>query len=368
MRNATKVLYKGVVKPLIFKMKPDTVHDGMIRFGSFAGKVPPLMWLLRSACKYENPALEVEAMGMHLKNPIGLGAGMDKNAEIAACLHSAGFGLATFGSMTAYECAGNARPWFHRFIEYKSMLIHVGLANKGTPANKQRVEDARDKFQQNMKVGASLALTNDAEKSSNHQKAVEDYVKSFKTIVNSASFIEINISCPNTCIGEPFSSPERLEQLLVELDKIERKIPVTLKMPSDRTWEEFKELLIVADKHNVQGITITNLRKDRTGLDNIPPDVLGNISGAPTFEKSLEFTRLAYKEFGKRFTIIGLGGVFSAEQAYKKIKAGASIVEFVSALMFEGPQVAADIKVGLVELLRADGFKNVSEAVGVDVK
>jgi dihydroorotate dehydrogenase (fumarate) len=354
------------VKPVMFRSKPDAAHDVMLKFGAFAGKVPFLLALLRFACKVESDALKVNAMGIDYKNPIGLGAGLDKNAAIAACLHSCGFGHATFGSITARKSVGNPKPWFHRLLKYYALVVHVGLANDGVDTNGDKIAAEAEKFGADMRVAASIARTNDKEASNSLDDAVADYVYSMRKIAGRTQFIELNISCPNTYNGEPFTHPDNLEILLTALDEIDRKgTPMTVKMPADKTWKEFRELLKVIEKHDAQAVTIANLRKDRTGID-MPDGIKGNLSGALTYEKSNDFIRRTYQEFGDRFAIIGLGGVFTAEHAYAKIRAGATLVELVSGLMFKGPQVVADIKFGLAKLLERDGFNSVAEAVGVD--
>ncbi|MDR1034063.1 MAG: dihydroorotate dehydrogenase (quinone) [Bifidobacteriaceae bacterium] len=365
-RFFTRNAFMRGVKPIMFRSKPDAAHDTMLKFGNAAGKVPFLLALLRFACKVESDALKVNAMGIEYKNPIGLGAGLDKNAVLAACLHSCGFGHATFGSITGRKSVGNPRPWFHRLLKYYALVVHVGLANEGVDINGDKIASEAEKFGEDMKVAASIARTNDKEASSSIDDAIADYVYSMRKIAGRTQFIELNISCPNTYNGEPFANPENLDLLLAELDKIDRKnVPMTVKMPSDKTWEEFRELLNVIARHDIQAVTIANLRKDRTGIE-ISDEIEGNFSGALTYAKSNDFIRRTYNEFGDRFVIIGLGGVMTAEHAYAKIRAGATLVELVSGLMFKGPQVVADIKFGLIKLLERDGFANIEEAVGAD--
>lgn len=180
------------------------------------------------------------------------------------------------------------------------------------------------------------------------------------------AMVEVNISCPNTMAGEPFNeSPEALDKLFTELDKIERPQPALVKLPLNKSWEEFKELLDVLAGHNVQGLSIANLQKDRTGM-NIPRDWEGGLSGSPCYAASNERIKQVYREYGDRFTIAGIGGVFTPQQAYEKIRSGSSLVMFISSLMYRGPQQITVLKRGLAELLKRDGFDHVSQAVGID--
>ena len=180
--------------------------------------------------------------------------------------------------------------------------------------------------------------------------------------------LEVNVSCPNTHVGEPFTAtPEALDRLFTALDKIDRPQPTLVKMPLNKPWGEYKELLDVLAEHNVQGLSIANLQKDRTGLE-IPRDWEGGLSGGPCTNASTELIRKVYKEYGDRFAIAGIGGVFTPEQAYAKIRSGSSLVMFISSLMYRGPQQITVLKRGLAQLLRRDGFEHVSDAVGVDVE
>ena len=182
-----------------------------------------------------------------------------------------------------------------------------------------------------------------------------------------SSMIEVNISCPNTMAGEPFSNPDALDKLFSVLDKVSRPQPTLVKMPLNLKggWPQFKSLLNVLSEHKVDGVSIANLRKNRDGLD-IPADWQGGISGAPTYNASNDLIKRTRSEFGSRFAIAGIGGVFTAEQAYQKIRNGADLVMFVSSLMYRGPQQITTLKRGLAKMLRKDGFNSVKDAVGVD--
>ena len=149
------------------------------------------------------------------------------------------------------------------------------------------------------------------------------------------------------------------------MDGIDHPQPLLVKMPLNKTWPQMRDLLDVLTDHKVQGVSLANLQKDRTGLD-VPKDWQGGLSGLPCQGDSDELVAQVYREYGQRFVIAGIGGVFTAEDAYRKIRNGASIVQFVSSLMYLGPQNIAALKRGLAQLLRLDGFTSVAEAVGVD--
>jgi dihydroorotate dehydrogenase (fumarate) len=341
---------------------PDSAHEIMIRFGNWAQKHRFLMGLLRFTTFYQHPLLNSNAFQKTFAAPIGFAAGIDKNAEITGCIEAVGFTFATFGSMTARPCPGNRRPWFHRLPKLKSMLVHVGLANNGIQANLENLERAFDTAK-TILPGVSIARTNIADSSTDVKTGIQDYYDSIKLLPGKVGMVEVNISCPNAFCGEQFLEPAPLDALLTKLDTVPLDVPVTLKMPADQPWPEFKALLDVALRHNIQAVTICNLRKDRSEFD-IPVDWKGNLSGKPVENRADDLIVRSYQYLQGRLIIIGLGGVFNAADAYRKIKLGASLVEIASALMYQGPQVVSEIKRGLVKLLKADGFSSITQAVG----
>ncbi|MGO5149267.1 quinone-dependent dihydroorotate dehydrogenase [Bifidobacterium boum] len=356
--------YKHIVKPFfVFNHTPDVAHDQMIEFCRVTRNIPPLMWLLREMLDYTDPVLETDVMGVHFDNPFGLSAGLDKNCDMPVLLDNAGFGFETVGSTTARPCAGNPKPWFHRLPEYDSMIVHVGLANDGSEQVIARAERAWDKTK-SMQVSVSIARTND-ELCGDIDEGIEDYCTSMRRAAGRSSMIEVNISCPNTHVGEPFGEPDNLDRLFTALDAIEHPQPVLVKMPLNKTWPEYRELLDVLAEHHVQGVSIANLQKDRSGME-IPAAWQGGLSGGPTYRASNALIRQAYREYGDRFAIAGIGGVFTPKQAYEKIRSGSSLVMFISSLMYRGPQQITVLKRGLAQLLREDGFEHVSDAVGID--
>lgn len=359
--------YKNIIKPnFVFNHTPDVAHDQMIEFCNVTKRIPPLMWLLREMLDYTDPVLETTVMGVDFANPFGLSAGLDKNCDMPVLMDNVGFGFETVGSTTSRASAGNPKPWFHRLPEYDSMMVHVGLANDGSDKVIDRAEQAWTNAK-TMQVSVSIARTND-DKCGDLDEGIEDYCISMRRAAGRSAMVEVNVSCPNTHAGEPFTAdPDALDRLFTELDKIERPQPTLVKMPLNKTWPEFKDLLDVLAEHNVQGLSIANLQKDRTGLE-IPQQWEGGLSGGPCTNASTELIRKVYKEYGDRFAIAGIGGVFTPEQAYAKIRSGSSLVMFISSLMYRGPQQITVLKRGLAQLLRRDGFEHVSDAVGVDVE
>lgn len=357
--------YQKIAKKAFFAMKPDYAHASMIDFCRQAARVRPLMWMLREMLDYTDPILESTVMGVPFLNPFGLTAGLDKDCDLPVVLDAAGFGFETIGSTTSRPCAGNPRPWFHRLPQYRSMVVHAGLANDGSEKVIRRAEKAWTQCE-TMRVSVSLARTNDR-LCGDLDEGIEDYCTSMRRAVGRTDMIEINVSCPNTMAGEPFTDdPANLDLLFDALDEIDRSQPVLVKLPLNKSWKEMSALLDVLAAHDVQAVSLSNLQKDRTGLD-VPESWKGGLSGGPCRDENDRLIAQVYKEYGDRFIISGIGGVFTPEDAYRKIRNGASLIQFVSSLMYLGPQNITTLKRGLAELLRRDGFSSVAEAVGVDV-
>ena len=309
-------------------------------------------------------------MGIDFANPVGLSAGFDKNIELTPLMESVGFGFETGGSVTLESRDGNTRPWFFRLPKTESIVVHAGLANKGMKYIAPRLQRRRKNH--NMPLVASVAVVGRTTEAT-HESAIEDAKNTVLYILQHklAQSIEINISCPNAGDSQPFSRPELLERLLTELDAVERNVPLLVKMPNLPNVEAFDALLEVISNHNIQGVTIANLVKDRESVevkDDLPDSISGGLSGAPTRQRSLELIRRTYDKYGDKLLIIGVGGIFTAEHAYEKMRAGASLVAMITGVIFEGPQVVGKINRGLVELMRQDGYSSLTEVIGVDCK
>ncbi len=369
-RKLTNVGYSKAVQPVLFSRSPDRVHESMIRMAKGVQRIPLMRDVLKVWAYRNDGYLAQEFLGIRFRNPVGLSAGLDKNADTVGVMQAIGFGFMTAGSVTAEPCEGNPRPWFHRLKQSRSLVVNVGLANRGVDAIAKRIAKYPSYLFRNFPLAVSAAKTN-SEDAKSEQNAIEDYCITLKRMDNEPNVVmlEINISCPNTHGGEPFTTPNRLQRLLAATDKLALKKPVFVKMPISLEWKEFKALLEVIDKHTIQGLSIGNLLKDRSKArlsDELPDDVKGNLSGAPCRDISTSLVRKTYKLYGKRFVIIGVGGIFSANDAYEKIKAGASLVALVSGVIFEGPQLIGEINQGLVDLLKKDGLTHISQAIGAD--
>lgn len=360
-------LYKTILKPIFFKIDPERVHDMFISFGQILGSNFITRGLTSFAFKYSNRKLEQQILGIKFKNPIGLAAGFDKDARIIKTMGPTGFGYTEIGSITGEPCAGNPKPRLWRLEKSKGLIVYYGLKNEGAEKIAKKLKNK--KF--NIPVGISIAKTN-CKETATTEAGIKDYAKAYKTLNDLGDYFTINISCPNAYGGLPFTDKDKLEVLLAELEKTPTEKPVFLKLAPDLTHKEIDELIEVADNHKIDGFICTNLTKDRENeyikehLKDADPVSHGGISGKPIKDLSTKIIKYVYKKTNGKYVIIGCGGIFTAKDAYEKIKAGASLLQMITGMIFEGPQAISEINLGLVKLLTKDGYDNISEAVGKD--
>ncbi len=362
--NFFRFCYKYILKPIFFINDPEKVHDFMVRIGVFLGRYSIFRFLTSLSFNYKSSVLSQNILGINFENPIGLAAGFDKDAVLTEIMPYVGFGFVEVGSITGNYCEGNPKPRLWRLPKSEALVVYYGLKNKGS--------EYISNFLRNKKfvipVGTSIAMTN-CKENLDLTNAVQDYKKAFIAFVDIGHYFTINISCPNAEGGQPFSVPENLEKLLFEIDQINTKKPIFLKLSPDMSLDDLNRILDIADQHKIDGIISTNLTKKRDNpkiVEDILPPV-GGMSGKIVQDKSDDFISYIYRRYPKRFVLIGCGGVFSAEDAYKKIRMGASLVQMITGLIYEGPQNVGQINKDLSYLLKRDRFRNISDAVGVDV-
>lgn len=359
-------MYKYLFKPVLFLLNPDFIHKYIVATGRVVQQIGAVRWLLRKLWRYDSSRLTQRSLGLEFTNPVGLSAGFDKNIELQPLMESVGFGFITGGSITLKPRVGNQHPWFYRLPHSRSVVVNAGMPNRGVKVIAKNVVKNIRSVKDNKLVISIAAVPRS--RSHSLESAIDDVKSTMLYIIrhNLATAIEINISCPN--VGTvPFSEPEALHDLLQGVDTIKRKVPVIIKMPLLSTTAELDALLCVIVRHNIQAVTIANLIKDRSAVtlnDELPETVRGGLSGQPTRQLSLQQIRYVYEHYGDHLVIIGVGGIFTAEDAYEKIQAGASLVAMVTGLFYEGPQVVGKINRGIERLLMADGFESIAEAVG----
>jgi len=360
IRNKTaKFLYKKIARPFFFLFDPELMHNVFIRVGSILGSNPITKFLTAVAFNYQNKSLQQTILGMKFRSPVGLAAGFDKNGEMISIMEDVGFGFVEAGSITANPCPGNEGKRFERLVKEESLWVHFGLNNKGAKVNHERIKNK--KF--NLPLFVSAAKTNSKETISD-EAGLKDYLFTIKTFKDKANAFVLNISCPNAYSSTTFAEPNLFEKFLKEIRKLNIKQPIFVKLSPDLSTKEIDKLISISSNYNIAGFICTNLTKDhKMGK--------GGLAGKIMEKKANEILSYVYnktQKSKKKFIIIGTGGISSAEDAYKKIKLGANLVQLITGVIYEGPQLIGEINYDLARLLKRDGYSNISEAVGIGNK
>ena len=346
--------------PLLFRFDPETAHGLTIK-ALKTGLVPP-------ARGKDEPALHTRVWGLDFTNPVGLAAGFDKNAEVVDAMLNLGFGFVEPGSVTPRPQPGNPRPRLFRLVEQRAVINRMGFNNEGLEAFAQRLERRRAAAKRAPGiVGANLGKNKDT------ADAADDYVIGVRRLAPLADYLVVNVSSPNTPGLRALQGRDPLRALLERVLEaraacgLTRNPPLLLKIAPDLTVEDKSDIAAVALESGIDGLIVSNTTIARP--DTIPAAMrseAGGLSGAPLFEASTSVLREIYALTGGKLPIVGVGGVATGEDAYAKIRAGASLVQLYSAMVYAGPAVVHRIRRELAELLRRDGFRSVAEAVGVD--
>ncbi|MFH0804119.1 MAG: quinone-dependent dihydroorotate dehydrogenase [Candidatus Zambryskibacteria bacterium] len=334
------MFYKKVLKPVLFKFDPEDMHNLFVSIGEFLGKNRLLKNIVGVFYKYKGKDISKTVDGITYKTPLILSAGFDYNGRLLNILPEVSFGGVEVGSVTAKPCAGNEKPRLMRLPKSQSLVVFKGLRNDGVEAVIKRLKNYKKK--DGFVVGISIARTND-KKTCSEEEGIADYFYSFKRLneENVGDYYAINISCPNAFGGESFAEPERLSALLSRLSSVQCHKPVYVKMPINLEWSEFDSLLKVLEKFEmIKGVIIGNVNKDYNSLDfreEAPKEYKGGLSGKPCFETSNRLIKQTKEAYGKRFTIIGCGGIMSPENMIEKFKAGSDLVALITGMIYNGP-------------------------------
>ena len=370
-----KFLWAGyqAVRPLIFLMEPEEAHYSLKRVGVFLGNNPITRGLTSALMDYNHKSLAIEVDGIKYRNPVGLSAGFDKDGELTKIYPSLGFGLAELGSFTGEICPGNPGKRLFRMIKSKAIVVWYGLNNEGAETISKRL--ANEDFGR-LRVGINAANSN-LTPEFDLDVSINDYLKTMKLFKDIGDYYTVNISCPNTQEGEPFVDKDNLDVLLAAIVKEIRPIsdkPIYVKLAADMTLEEINTIVDACVEWGMDGVVCTNLAKPEYNSEHRPeeyptekgllPKGKGAMSGLPLQRISTNVIRHVYRRTRGKLTIIGVGGIFSAKDAYEKITSGASLLHMITTMIFDGPQNINEINRGLVKLLKKDGFKSLSEAVG----
>lgn len=365
--SLVKNSYQYLIKPILFSLDPEMVHVSLTTLGQLMGDNKLAKEFIKNNLVVSNPLIKQEIKGIKFNSPVGLSAGFDYDAKLTQISGALGFGFQTVGTITNKPFEGNPKPRLGRLPKSKSLMVNKGFKNLG--AVNIAVKLSGKEF--DIPIGISIGRTNSP--SLNQTGSIKDIILAFQAFEEKKvknAYYELNISCPNLSGNVTFYKSKNLEELLSAVDKLKLKKPLFVKMPISNPDKKILEMLKVISKHSPIGVIIGNLQKDKTdpSLDQNETKKfnVGYFSGKPTFERSNHLIALTYKNFKKRFVIIGCGGVFSAEDAYIKIKKGASLVQLITGMIYQGPQLISEINRGLIKLLKQDGFSHISQAAGIE--
>jgi dihydroorotate dehydrogenase len=347
-------LYQKILKPILFLFSPEVVHKAFVWLGE---KLFKPLWVRKCLGYFYGIPKDTKPHtidGIQYASRVGLAAGFDYNGKLAHVLPYMGFGFEEVGSVTARPCEGNPRPRLTRLIQSRSILVYKGLRNDGVEAVSRRLK--KIKLKSDYILGISIAKTNDA-LCATMEGGIDDYASSLRYLVkeNLGAFYTINVSCPNVHGGEDFAVVERLRPLLEKLKEIPHNKPMYVKLPINKTWDEFSQLLDLIKELGYNGVVIGNLNKDYDDLkiqSERPDTFRGGLSGLPCQKLSTELIRKTRERFPNDFTIFGCGGILSAEDAIDKIHAGADLVQLITGMIYNGPHLMGQISQKLNDLAK----------------
>ncbi|WP_415379802.1 quinone-dependent dihydroorotate dehydrogenase [Halosimplex sp. TS25] len=345
-----------IAKPLLFSLPAETAHTlghGAVRL---AGTRPFGRALARHYA-VDDDRLRVDAFGQSFPNPVGVAAGFDKNAEAARGLAALGFGFVEVGGVTAVPQSGNPRPRMFRLREDDAVINRMGLNNDGAATVGRRLAN----LDAPVPVGVNIAKSEHVDTAG----APADYRATYEEVAAGGDFFVVNVSCPNSQGFEELQNREAMTAILTELQDA-GAAPLLVKLSPDLPEPAITDTLDLVTELGLDGVVATNTSTERPDTLRSPNRVeTGGLSGAPIEARATETTRFVAERVD--VPVIGVGGVATAEDAYRKIRAGASVVQLYTAFLYRGPSIAREINRGLLDLLARDGFDSVEDAVGADL-
>ena len=306
----------------------------------------------------EHQSLKSNIFGLNFPNPVGLAAGFDKNSEVPKNIINLGFGFSEVGTVTPLPQKGNPKPRVFRLKNNQAIINRLGFNNDGFEIVKKRLS----KIGKN-NIGVNIGANK------NIEVFINDYLKGIEFFSSVASYLTINISSPNTPGLRDLEAIENFSLLLNGIDELKTKstdikLPILIKISPDINQDDLEILCERVLSSSVDGLIISNTTISRYSMDS---SEAGGLSGQPIFDSSTSMLNKVYKYTDGKIPLIGVGGIDSAEKAYKKIKNGASLIQLYTGLVYKGPKLITEINKGIIKFIEKDGYNNISEAVGVEV-
>ncbi|RNB85133.1 quinone-dependent dihydroorotate dehydrogenase [Brevibacillus fluminis] len=357
-----------LIRKYLFQQEPEEIHEKTIHSLRLVEDSAPGKAILKMIYQTRDERLETKQWGITFPNPVGLAAGFDKNAEVYHSLGALGFGFVEVGTLTPQGQPGNPKPRVFRLPEHQALINRMGFNNQGAYLASQRLVGYA---YSDVPIGINIGKN----KMTPNEEAVSDYIKCMDMLYAYGHYFVINISSPNTPNLRDLQETENLRTLIravrekaAELEgRGMKKKPILLKVAPDMSDEQMHDVVHAAVEEGISGLIATNTTVSREVVGNHPKaGEAGGLSGRPLTDCSTEWIKEIYQEVGGQVPIVGVGGIFTGADAYSKIRAGASLVQVYTGMIYQGPGIAKQINKELVKLLAKDGFQHISEAVGVD--
>lgn len=363
------MVYRKIIRPILFRLPSETAHEFGLKILSL-GFSTNLVKNIASKKFHSSPFGTIERLGLKFTNPVGVAAGFDKNGIVACALEALGFGFAEVGTVTFHPQSGNPKPRLFRLPKDKALINRAGFNNEGAAALAKRLKSNHTNCVLGINIGKSKIVE--------IENAIEDYLASFDIVYTHADYIAINVSSPNTPNLRELQKADALASLLGTLQKRNQELsvkfgignpkPLLVKIAPDLEQKDLEDIVGVSLDKKLSGIIATNTSVSREGLHSPQNEIeacgVGGLSGAPLRNRSTEIISLIFRLTNGTLPIIGVGGIFSAQDAFEKISAGACLVQLYTGLIYEGPSIAKNINEGLYEIFTKQGFNSFDEMVG----
>lgn len=358
------VLYR-LARPVLFRFDAERVHELAVRRLEAAGRSERMTRLLRARYLQEHPRLSQELWGLTFPNPVGIAAGFDKNARLVNALPHLGFGFVEVGTVTSEPQAGNPRPRLFRLPKDQALVNRLGFNNEGADVVAARLAKSPPPL---VPVGVNIGKARRVP----NAEATADYVRTFEKLHPYGAYFVVNVSSPNTPGLRDLQAREAMEEIVRALKQRNAELaraqggkprPLLVKVSPDLQPKDLEGLLQVAADERLDGLIATNTTTSRAGL-RTPIQQEGGLSGRPLAERATKLIREIHERTDGRIPVVGVGGVFTAEDAWEKIRAGASLVQIYTGFIYGGPSTASRISEGLAEIVEREGYAHLADAVG----
>jgi dihydroorotate dehydrogenase len=342
-------MYKGIIRPLLFLLGPETVHGLVVGLVKFLFAIPFVKPLFKAFYTVKDERLKREVFGLTFENPVGLAAGFDKNARFYRQFAAFGFSHVEVGTVTPVGQPGNDRPRSFRLPSDKALINRMGFNNHGAGVIAKRLSRGRTGMVIGGNIGKNTVTPNET--------AVEDYAEAFLELYEQVDYFVVNVSCPNISDLSHLQDREQLAGIFSRLSSIRAgmvlKRPILVKISPDLNWRQIEDVLDLVKEFEMDGIVATNTTITRAGLSTDPKKVeeigAGGLSGKPIRDRSTEIIKYIHDKTGGRLPIIGVGGIMSARDAMDKLQAGATLVQVYTGFVYEGPGLVKKINKAILK-------------------